>query len=59
MGNQDTPRVPYKPQSGRYAAIPLQSLLGHTTPDNENPLHFQMDQPKEIGYPQPGKISSA
>ena len=52
MWHQDTPREPDKPHSGRYAVIPLQFLPGHTTPDNEKPLHYQITQPIEMGSPQ-------
>ena len=54
MGHQDTPRDPDKRNSGRYVAIPFQSFLGHTTPDNQKPLHFQMNQPIEVWYPKSG-----
>ena len=51
IGHQENPRNMDKPHSGRYAAIPLQSLLRHTTPDKENPLHCKMTQPIDMGYP--------
>ena len=59
IGHQYTSSEPYIPQSGRYADISLQSLLSHTTPDNENPLHCKMNQPIEMVYTQSGYISSS
>ena len=51
MGNRDTPSDLDKPQSGRYSEIQIQSLIDHTTHNNENPLYFQMTQTIEIEYP--------
>ena len=51
IGHQDNQRDLDKPHSGRYAVITLQGLLGHTTPYNENPLHFQITQPIDMVYP--------
>ena len=54
VGHQETPREPVKTRSGRYTGIKLQRCIVHTTPDNENPLHCQMTQLIEIGYPKSG-----
>ena len=58
MGHQEHPRDPDKSHSGRYEAFPIQSLLGHTTPDNENPFHYQKTQLIEMRCRKPGYILS-
>ena len=58
VGHQDTPRDPDKPQSVIYSAIQLQSLICHTTPDNENLLQRQITQSIVMGYLKSGYISS-